>query len=274
MDQASMKDVPKNMRHMGMLLFRDAFMEALQGKKPMCIVHAAHAAEILLKARIAQEHPLLIFSKLPKADPNKSSLTLIDLLESGRTLSYEELPDQLWATTGIKIERVQQYREFGRLRNQIVHFSRANAETLDVLTIRYSLEILDPLVENFWGISVIDFITKDPDNYYADFVSFGFFEGAIRKVFPIDERLRRLLGDASKEAWEQMNSHYEEMERLDRSKTAKDWEAENWLEYETWLDSQGGQTSKEHYKQLTEDKANWDIFLDSFLTDSPETRLF
>lgn len=262
MDQASMKDVPKNMRRTGMLLFRSALMEALEGAKPMCVVHAAHAAEILLKARIAQEHPLLIFSRLPKADPNKSTLTLIDLLESGRTLSYEELPDQLWATTGIKIDRVQQYREFGRLRNQIVHLSIANAETLDVLTIRYSLEVLDPLVEGFWGRSVIDFVTKDPHHYYTNFVYSGSFEDEIRKTVVIDERLRRLLGDASKAAWESMNEHYEEKERLNRTKTAKDWEAA----YETWREQEleFGNPNDEYCEQLAEDKANWDRFLDSF----------
>jgi hypothetical protein len=262
MDQASMKDVPKNMRLTGMLLFRDALMEALEGEKLMCVVHAAHAAETLLKARIAQEHPLLIFSKLPKADSNKSTLTWIDLLESGRTLSYEELPDQLWATTDIKIERVQlqRYREFGKLRNQIVHLSRANAERLDVLTICYLLEVLDPLVEGFWGRSVIDFITKDPDVRYDNLVGSGLFEDAIRKTLVIDERLRRLLGDASKAAWEKRNAHFEEMERLDRAKTAKDWEAE----YETLLESQSDCPDDEHYKQLAEDEAKWNSFLDSF----------
>ncbi len=85
-----MKDVPKNMRRIGMLLFRSALFEAIDDRTPMCVVHAAHAAEILLKARIAQEHPLLIFSKLPKSNPSKNNLTLIDLLEDGRTFSYEE----------------------------------------------------------------------------------------------------------------------------------------------------------------------------------------
>ncbi|MTJ52431.1 hypothetical protein FJR38_07000, partial [Anabaena sp. UHCC 0253] len=62
-----MKDVPRNMRLTGMFLFRSALIEASRGEIPMCVVHTAHAAEILLKARIAQEHPLLIFSKLPKS---------------------------------------------------------------------------------------------------------------------------------------------------------------------------------------------------------------
>jgi len=266
MDQASIKDIPKNMRRTGMLLFRDALMEALHGAKPMCIVHTAHAAEILLKARIAQEHPLLIFSKLPKADSNKSPLTLIDLLESGHTISYADLPNHLWATTGIKIERIKQYLEFGRLRNQIIHFSMANVETPDVLTIRYSLEVLDPLVESFWGRSVIDFITKDP-RYYPDFIGSGLLEDAIRKTFGIDERLRRLLGDVNKAAWEKMNAHDEETKKFYESITTKDWE--NWgAEHETWLKSKAGdiyyEQDQQLIQQLIEDKANWDGFLDSF----------
>jgi hypothetical protein len=84
MVQASMKDIPKNMRLTGMLLFRSAFIEALRGEIPMCVVHAAHAAEILLKARIAQEHPFLMFSKLPKGDSYKNPLTFMDLLEIDR----------------------------------------------------------------------------------------------------------------------------------------------------------------------------------------------
>lgn len=250
-----------------MLLFCDAFMEALQGKTPMCVVHAAHAAEILLKARIAQEHPLLIFAKLPKSDFSKKALTLIDLLEGGRTLSYEELPDQLWATTGIKIEceQLKQYREFGRRRNQIIHFSMTNANELDMLTLRYSLELLDPLVERFWGRSVIDFIKNDPyPGGYADFFSCGMFEDSIRqRGFPINERLRQLLGEASREAWENMQAHYDELRELEEFKTAEYWEAE----YNEWAKSEANYTNnfyKDLEKDLEEAEANWQAFLDSF----------
>ncbi len=67
------------------------------------------------------------------------------------------------------------------------------------------------------------------------------------------------MGDVSKNGWESMNAHYEEMEKLDRTKV-EDLDTE----YETWLGSQKGQISEEISKQLTEDQANWDIFLDSF----------
>lgn len=263
-----MNDVSRNMRRTGMLLFRNAFMEALQGDKLMCVVHAAHAAEILLKARIAQEHPLLIFSKLPKASSNQGTLTMVDLLEKGRTLSYEELPDQLWATTGIKLDKAEQYNKFGRLRNQLIHLAMpTNSERMDELTIHYSLEVLDPLIEQFWGRSVIDFITKDPD-YYASFVQTGLLEDLLRKILridQIDQRLRRLLGDNSEKAWKKLNEHLngqyefatdEEWQNWNNSKTNKEWEAD----YEHWL---ALQPENQQTRQM-EDKDNWNAFLQSF----------
>lgn len=260
MDRESILDVPKNMRRSGMLFFCDGFLEALNGQTPMCVAHVAHAAEILLKARIAQEHPLLIFSKLPKANEN-NELTLINLLENGRTFSYEELPNQLWAATGIKINNIDKYRHFGRLRNQVIHFSMTNAEKVDLLTLNYSLEILDPLVESWWGRSVIDFIKNNP--FYDDEFSLGFFERKIReKDISIDQRLRRLLGENSLRAWERLE---EDKERLE-SRTEEDLERE----YQNFVAHHGEELSiadiehNKYYEQLKELDLQWEIFLNSF----------
>ncbi|TYQ31235.1 hypothetical protein PseudUWO310_04620 [Pseudanabaena sp. UWO310] len=250
-----MKDVPKNMRRIGMLLFRSALFEAIDNRTPMCVVHAAHAAEILLKARIAQEHPLLIFSKLPKSNPSKNNLTLIDLLEDGRTFSYEELPEQLWATTGIKINKINQYKEFGKLRNQVIHFSMANAKNLDKLTLNYSLELLDPLVESFWGRSVVEFIARDPST--SNYISSGILEAhLLDNSFTIDQRLRHLLGDGSQEAYERMRV------------IAQDEAGRNFYESLTPDEleqiSQGSTLYDDDYDELIENQKNWKTFLDSF----------
>jgi len=54
----------------------------------------ANAAEIIIKARIAEEHPLLIFNKLPKPTVRDGGLLGVgELLNEGRTLMYSELPD-------------------------------------------------------------------------------------------------------------------------------------------------------------------------------------
>ena len=97
MDQSSMKDVSKNMRLTGMLLFKRAFLEALETTSPMCIVHMAQAAEILLKARIADEHPLLIFSKIPSQSSTQSRLSLSNAADRIRRLeSHSHIGSDSW----------------------------------------------------------------------------------------------------------------------------------------------------------------------------------
>ncbi len=257
MDQF-MRDIPRNMRKTGMLLFRGAFIEASRGENLMCVVHAAHAAEILLKARIAQEHPLLMFSRLPPLKNSNETIGLIELLEEGRTLSYGELPNQLWATTGIKIERLEQYREFGRIRNQIIHLSIPNTtKALDQLTLLYSLELLDPLVESFWGRSVFDFIKNEHLSNMANFLASGLLEERIKEIMPIDERLRRLLGETSREnvekfkIWSQM-----EISEPDESLNAT---PEDYLKYE----EENIQDTNHDVSQV-ELMEHWETFLNSF----------
>ena len=58
----------------------------------LSVVHAAHGAEILIKARIAEEHPLLIFKSYPKSHTTKDVLSIKELFKYGRTLMYPELP--------------------------------------------------------------------------------------------------------------------------------------------------------------------------------------
>jgi hypothetical protein len=79
----------------------------------MAVAIAAHGAEIVTKARIAQEHPLLLFNQLPKSTNAPGQLTVTELFEHGRTIQYSELPETLWATTGIRMARVDQYQRFG-----------------------------------------------------------------------------------------------------------------------------------------------------------------
>jgi hypothetical protein len=54
----------------------------------LAVLQAAHAAELMLKARVAQEHPLLIFDQLPKPQPGESALLdIMDLFERGHTIN-------------------------------------------------------------------------------------------------------------------------------------------------------------------------------------------
>lgn len=96
--------------------------------------------------------------------------------------------------------------------------------------------------------------------FLAGEVECGILEESIRKKgFPIDQRLRRLLGEASREAWEEMQADNEQYHKYHESKTAKDLEAE----YQAWSETQGDYDD-DKYRELAEAQANWKAFLDSF----------
>ena len=124
----------------------------------MAVLQAAHGAEIAIKARIADEHPLLIFNGLPKSTSTDNLLSISELFENGRTINYNELPEALWAATGIRIDRIQQYLQFGRDRNTIMHFA-APEEDWEDITLRFLFQVIEPLVHQFWGESIIPHIS-------------------------------------------------------------------------------------------------------------------
>ncbi len=143
----------------------------------LSVVHAAHGAEILVKARIAEEHPLLIFKSYPKSNTTKNALGIKELFEYGRTLMYSELPEVLWATTGYRIKELDKYQKFGALRNTIVHFAAPDCEG-SVETLRFAFEVFDPIVRDFWGESFIDYSEYWDDSIISD----GYLRDQIKRL--------------------------------------------------------------------------------------------
>jgi hypothetical protein len=131
----------------------------------LSVLNAAHAAEILLKARLAEEHPLLIFTQIPKPNQTVGSvLEFEDLFERGQTIEYQDLPDRLWAATGIQIPELDTYRQFGRLRNAIQHFAPPTADAA-ARTLDFVFRVLDPFIHKEWGYYAIDFNEEYGDHY-------------------------------------------------------------------------------------------------------------
>jgi len=129
----------------------------------LSVIQAAHAAEILIKARIAQEHPLLIFETVPKSNDSKKLLGLDLLIEGGRTFQYSDLPTRLWATTGIKIPNLKLYLSFGRLRNTIQHFTTPDQDvSQDAIEFIYG--VIDPFIQECWELFAVDF-NEDHEPY-------------------------------------------------------------------------------------------------------------
>jgi len=120
----------------------------------LAVVHAAHGAEITLKARIAEEHPLLMFAKLPKPSTTFGDLTIAELFEHGRSHDYHDLPNLLWAATGYRLSKFNEFQRFGDLRNQIVHFAVPDVD-LSVEALRFCIEVMEPILDDFWKASAI-----------------------------------------------------------------------------------------------------------------------
>jgi hypothetical protein len=149
----------------------------------LAVLQVGHAAEILIKACIAEQHPLLIFSQLPNSTQiDNQMLNAKALIEFGRTIQYQELPEKLWATTGYNIKNIKLYQNFGKLRNSIQHFASPVEENLQYRNLEFIFGVIDPLINHFWRLYAIDFI-EDTDGYeyvldclIANQISFSFPE--------------------------------------------------------------------------------------------------
>lgn len=158
-------DVPKRMLRLGLAALSHANTHANYFSfendmwAELSVLQVAHAMEILIKARIAQEHPLLIFDSLPKSS-QVEHLDYESLLNNAKTVQYSDLPEHLWATTGVTIKNVGLYKKFGQLRNSIQHFAYPESTDCSQLSTQYIYEIIDPFIYQCWGLYAV--------NYYED----------------------------------------------------------------------------------------------------------
>lgn len=169
-----LRDVSKHMLELGLAALAHAnyhsnFVSFESDKwSELSVLQAAHAAEILVKARIAQEHPLLIFEKIPRsAQAEDEFLSLSDLVKCAKTLQYSELPERLWASTGIRLNNIDIYKSFGELRNTIQHFTAPDEWKID--TVDFIYKVIDPFINECWGLYAIDFHEDtEPYEYIVD----------------------------------------------------------------------------------------------------------
>lgn len=132
----------------------------------LSVLQAAHAGEVLIKSRIAQEHPLLIFETIPKASGGSGvMLSYESLIEGGRTFQFSDLPDRLWASTGIRIPNLSTYKSFGKLRNTIQHFSSPVGIDVGREANKFIYEVIDPFINECWGLCAVDF-NEDTEHQY------------------------------------------------------------------------------------------------------------
>lgn len=129
------------------------------------LLQTAQAAELLIKASIAKQHPLLIFSSVPKSTSiNSELLSVQDLFENGITLQYKDLPEKLWAVTGFKLPNQDVYKSFGKLRNTVQHFAVPD-KNLREESVKFTYKVIDPILEQFWDEFAINYIDLDEVQY-------------------------------------------------------------------------------------------------------------
>lgn len=132
----------------------------------LSVLQAAHAAELLVKARIAQEHPLLLFSNLPSVS-NQDTLSIDKLSEDGRTVEWSDLPKVFKTITGCNFENDSIFKSFGRLRNSVQHFGIIPNQAItsaSLETLRFIYSFIDPFINEHWKLYAIDF-DEDMDSY-------------------------------------------------------------------------------------------------------------
>lgn len=148
----------------------------------LSVLLTAHATEILFKAKIAEEHPLLIFEKFPKS--KNDELSLANLFDEGHTIEWNILPDMLWATVDCKLNKKEKesFKKFGNLRNGIQHFGAVPTDTNGngiayMESTKFIYNVLDPLLYKWWKIYVIDCsqdynsdIYEDENTVYWDYI--------------------------------------------------------------------------------------------------------
>jgi hypothetical protein len=165
----TLKGVCEQMRGLGLGALAHANQHATFAPIPneqwpqLSVLQAAHAAELLIKARIAEEHPLLVFEQLSslKKTPGED-LDFQDLFEHGGAVQWADLPGRLWAATGISLPNRSAFDQFGRLRNGIQHFAPVSGRDLNEETLRFIYSVIDPFIHECWGLFAIDFY-EDPE---------------------------------------------------------------------------------------------------------------
>jgi hypothetical protein len=153
----------------------------------MGLVQVANGFEILIKSKIVEEHPLLVFSKIPKeANLSDGNIKMEDLIEHGQTIMYSELPDRLWATTGYKIQPNELYNKFGRIRNQIIHFAIPNI-SLSEFTLEFTFKVIEKAINAWWDTTILEY-AQEYDEVILKNIFDRLDELNLETIYKIDEQ--------------------------------------------------------------------------------------
>ncbi|WP_370191503.1 hypothetical protein [Qipengyuania sp.] len=124
----------------------------------LCISSSAFAGELIIKAVIAKEHPLLIFRDLFHLEKHiREDYEFTEILLNAKTYQFDKLPELLWVTTGERIPDLDLFHRVRRARNSVQHFSAPDAGSFRRLSLEFLYKIVDPLLHRHFGLFAVDY---------------------------------------------------------------------------------------------------------------------
>jgi hypothetical protein len=160
-----LKDIPRRILNVAIGALTQANTQAvffdpgMEHREDMCILSAALAGELFLKAIIASEHPLLIFRDIFQLDDlNNDDLKIEHIIEKGRTYNFEHLPKLLWVSTGERLPDTDSFEKLRTARNAIQHFC-SPSEKIDLrrLALEFLYKNIDPLINKHFDLCAIEY---------------------------------------------------------------------------------------------------------------------
>ena len=170
------------------------------------ILNSVHAGELVIKAIIAEEHPLLIFRDLFSLYKDDAELTLQQLMLQGKSHDLSKLPQVLWAVTGQRIASKEIFKKALLVRNTIQHFLSPKNTDLGHIALEFLYTIVDPLLADNFGIFAIEY-HDNPDDY--GYLVERLIHHEIKFSMPKDFGLESLEADG-KGALENSSNEYRE----------------------------------------------------------------
>lgn len=130
----------------------------MEHRDDLCVLSAALAGELFLKAIIADEHPLLLFKDLFHLDqPSNSAFDVEQTIRSARTYGFEHLPQLLWVTRNERIADQKSFDAVRSARNSVQHFCTPAGMNLREISLHFLYKNIDPLIRKYFNINAIEF---------------------------------------------------------------------------------------------------------------------
>ncbi len=191
------------------------------------VLSAATAGELLIKAIIANQHPLLIFKDIFNIDDNASAEMPLDrMIDRSKTHDFQNLPSVLWAVCNERIPDKESFDRVRRVRNAIQHLfhpdglNNYGAAARDI-SLNFIYKNIDPLLNMHFGLYAIEYHEDHHLGY--DYVVSSVVQRQLKFSVPQDFSLSEIdLSEITAKAdQDYKNWLAEELSRIGRSDLLK-----------------------------------------------------